>query len=116
MLFFLAFAGAADMVSGTFRGAIWDQTIPDELRGRLAGIELLSYSIGPTLGNARAGFMAVRSVRFSISAGGALCIGGVALAGLVLPRFRHYDSRTDEHAVAERDAGPTVQPAEETTT
>ena len=101
-LVFLAGAGAADMVSGVFRATIWDQTIPDELRGRLAGIELLSYSIGPTLGNARAGLMAVRSVRFSISAGGALCVGGVALAGLLLPRFRRYDGRTDEHAVAER--------------
>lgn len=102
VLLFLAAAGAADMLSGTFRSAIWNQTIPDELRGRLAGIELLSYSIGPTLGNARAGFMAVRGVRFSISAGGALCIGGVALAAAVLPGFRRYDARTDEHAVAER--------------
>ncbi|HTZ44335.1 MAG TPA: MFS transporter [Jatrophihabitans sp.] len=99
----LAVAGAADMVSGTFRGVIWDQTIPDELRGRLAGIELLSYSIGPTLGNARAGFMAVRGVRFAIVAGGALCVGGVALAGALLPGFRRYDSRTDPHAVAERE-------------
>lgn len=97
----LAVAGAADMVSGTFRGAIWDQTIPDELRGRLAGLELLSYSIGPTLGNARAGFMAVRGVRFAISAGGALCVTGVAVAGALLPGFRRYDSRTDPHAVAE---------------
>lgn len=102
VLVFLAAAGAADMVSGTFRAAIWDQTIPDELRGRLAGIELLSYSIGPTLGNARAGVMAVRSVRFSISAGGALCVGGVAVAAAVMPRFRRYDARTDEHAMAER--------------
>ncbi len=50
VLVLLACAGAADMVSGTFRGIIWDQTIPDELRGRLAGIELLSYSIGPDPG------------------------------------------------------------------
>ena len=43
----LAIAGAADMVSGIFRLTIWNQTIPDHLRGRLAGIELLSYSTGP---------------------------------------------------------------------
>ena len=102
-LVLLAVAGAADMVSGTFRGVIWDQTIPDELRGRLAGIELLSYSIGPTLGNARAGFMAVRGVRFAISAGGLLCVAGVAVTGALLPGFRRYDSRTDPHAVAERE-------------
>ena len=45
ILFFLALAGASDMVSALFRGAIWNQSIPDELRGRLAGIELLSYSV-----------------------------------------------------------------------
>jgi hypothetical protein len=47
--------GAADMISGIFRMIIWNQTIPDHLRGRMAGIEMLSYTIGPTLGNARAG-------------------------------------------------------------
>lgn len=31
---FLAVAGAADMVSGVFRSPIWNQTIPDGLRGR----------------------------------------------------------------------------------
>jgi len=102
-LILLAVAGAADMVSGVFRGVIWDQTIPDDYRGRLAGIELLSYSIGPTLGNARAGFMAVRGVRFAISAGGLLCVAGVAVTGALLPGFRRYDSRTDAFAQAERE-------------
>ena len=103
VLVLLAIAGAADMVSGTFRGVIWDQTIPDELRGRLAGIELLSYSIGPTLGNARAGFMAVRGVRFAISSGGLLCVLGVGAAAAALPQLRRYDRRTDRHVQAERD-------------
>lgn len=103
VLVLLACAGAADMVSGTFRGVIWDQTIPDELRGRLAGIELLSYSIGPTVGNARAGFMAVRGVRFAISSGGLLCVLGVGAAAAVLPGLRRYDTRTDRFARAARD-------------
>ncbi|MEV0150912.1 MULTISPECIES: MFS transporter [unclassified Nonomuraea] len=51
----LALAGAADMISGIFRMTIWNQTIPEELRGRLAGIELLSYASGPMLGNAAPG-------------------------------------------------------------
>src|SRR5207302_5485721 len=37
----LALAGAADSISGIFRGAIWNQTIPDRLRGPLAATELL---------------------------------------------------------------------------
>ena len=51
----LAFAGAADAISGIFRGALWNETIPDRLRGRLAGLEMISWSSGPLLGNARAG-------------------------------------------------------------
>jgi len=102
VLVLLACAGAADMVSGTFRGIIWDQTIPDELRGRLAGIEHLSYSIGPTLGNARAGIMAVGGVRFSIAGGGLLCVLGVGAAASGLSRFRSYDNRTDEFVLAEK--------------
>ena len=99
----LAFAGGADMVSGIFRGTIWNQTVPDHLRGRLAGIELLSYTSGPTLGNARAGVMArLGGVRFSIGVGGLACIGGVAVLAALLPSFVRYDSRTDPHAAAER--------------
>src|ERR1044072_1399326 len=57
-LFFLALAGGADMVSGLFRMTIWNQTIPDYLRGRLASIEMISYTTGPYLGNAEAGVVA----------------------------------------------------------
>ncbi|MCG5218841.1 MFS transporter [Streptosporangium sp. KLBMP 9127] len=99
----LAVAGAADMISGIFRSTIWNQTIPDEYRGRLAGIELLSYSTGPMLGNGRAGLMAyLGGTRFSLGAGGLLCIGAVAALAALLPKFRDYDARTDEHALAER--------------
>ena len=43
----LAVAGGADMASGIFRSTLWNQTIPDDVRGRMAGIELLSYAAGP---------------------------------------------------------------------
>ena len=43
-LVFLAVAGGADECSGVFRDAMWKQSIPDQLRGRMAGIELLSYA------------------------------------------------------------------------
>jgi MFS family permease len=103
IFFCLALAGAADMISGIFRMTMWNQTIPNELRGRLAGIELLSYASGPMLGNARAGLMAqVGGARFSLGAGGVLCVAAVAGLAAVLPKFRRYDSRTDEHALAEK--------------
>jgi MFS family permease len=93
----LAIAGGADMVSGIFRMTIWNQTVPDRLRGRLAGIEQVSYTSGPLLGNLEAGVLAsLTSVRFSVVSGGALCVVGVALAALALPAFRLYDARTSQ--------------------
>jgi len=103
ILFFLALAGASDMVSALFRGAIWNQSIPDELRGRLAGIELLSYSVGPLGGQMRAGtFAAVTNLKTSVISGGLLCIGFVSIAAAALPKFRSYDARTNEFAVEQR--------------
>jgi MFS family permease len=93
-LFFLALAGGADMISGIFRGTLWNQTIPDRLRGRLAGIEQVSYSSGPLLGNLESGVVAALfGVRASVVSGGVLCVLGVGLFALALPAFRHYDSR-----------------------
>jgi MFS family permease len=87
----LACAGAADMLSGLFRMTIWNETIPTHLRGRLAGVEMISYMTGPLLGNARAGWMAsLRSVRFSIVAGGSICVAGVLLCIPLLPSFWRY--------------------------
>ena len=103
ILFFLALAGAADMVSALFRSAIWNQSIPDELRGRLAGIELLSYSVGPLGGQMRAGsFAAMTNLKTSVISGGLLCIGFVSITTAALPKFRKYDVRTNEFAVEQR--------------
>ncbi|QFY10880.1 MFS transporter [Nonomuraea phyllanthi] len=103
LVFCIALAGAADMVSGIFRSTMWNQTIPRELRGRLAGIELLSYASGPMLGNARASLMAgVGGTRFSLGAGGLLCVAAVLGLAAAMPKFRRYDARTDEFALAEK--------------
>jgi MFS family permease len=90
----LGVAGGADMVSGIFRSVIWNSTIPDRLRGRLAGIELISYSSGPLLGDFEAGVVAaLAGVRTSIVSGGILCVAGVGILALALPAFRRYDAR-----------------------
>ncbi|MEP7340755.1 MAG: MFS transporter [Acidobacteriota bacterium] len=93
-LFFLALAGAADGVSGVFRMTIWNQTIPDHMRGRLAGIEMISYLTGPYLGNAEAGIVASAfGLRASVVSGGVLCVVGSVVLGLLLPKFIRYDGR-----------------------
>lgn len=90
----LGLAGASDMVSGLFRGIIWNETIPNEMRGRLAGVEMISYMSGPLLGNARSGWVAsLFTPRIAIMSGGWICVAGVALAALLLPAFWHYYSR-----------------------
>jgi MFS family permease len=57
-LIFLVAAGFFDMISGIFRGSIWNQTIPNFLRGRMASIEMISYLSGPMLGSAKMGIVA----------------------------------------------------------
>jgi MFS family permease len=104
VLVFLVFAGGADMVSGIFRGVMWNQTIPDEVRGRMAGIELLSYSIGPLLGQVRSSTAAsLTSLRMSFLSGGVLCMIGVGLSAIALPSLWNYDERTNIHALRERE-------------
>ena len=103
VLMFLAFAGGADMVSGIFRGAMWNQTIPDEVRGRMAGIEMLSYSIGPLLGQVRSSTAAsLLSLRGSFISGGIMCVAGVGIAAACLPALWKYDDRTSVEAERER--------------
>src|SRR5215470_1590959 len=90
-VFCLAVAGAADSVSGVFRGTIWNETIPGDLRGRLAGVEMISYISGPLLGNSRAGLVAsISSNTTSIVSGGLICFVGVLLCVPLLPAFWNY--------------------------
>jgi len=87
----LAIAGGADECSAVFRDVMWKQSIPDHLRGRMAGIELLSYAAGPPAGQLRSGAVAaVTSPRFALTSGGLACVAGVAAVCVFLPAFRGY--------------------------
>lgn len=89
----LALAGAGDALSGLGRTTMWNESIPDTLRGRLAGVELLSYSSGPTLGNVESGLVeSFAGLRAAIVSGGVLCVVGSALLSLALPAFWRYDA------------------------
>lgn len=107
-LAFLLAAGAADGVSGIFRMTIWNETIPDRLRGRMASIELISYLTGPYLGNAQVGFSAsLFGLRAGIACGGAACLVGAGVIALLLPAFLRYDSVAGKaRKVAEENAQP----------
>lgn len=90
-LFFLALAGAFDGVSGIFRSTMWNETIPQHYRGRLAGIEMISYLSGPRLGDTEAGLVAALfGITASVVSGGVLCVAGVFICSYFLPQFWRY--------------------------
>jgi hypothetical protein len=67
---------------------------PDEMRGRLFGIELAQVAGSPSLGNLEAGVVAsLTSVRFSIASGGIACVLGTFAVAAALPAFVRYDAR-----------------------
>jgi MFS family permease len=93
-LVMLAAAGAADSVSAVLRGTILWTVTPDELRGRVSGIEFAQVAATPALGNVEAGIVAsLTSLRFSIASGGLLCVLGTVVIVLAVPAFTRYDAR-----------------------
>ncbi len=91
----LVLAGGFDEISAIFRDTFWNQTIPDRLRGRLAGVEMLSYGLGPSAGQARAGGMAhLVGIRTALWSGGLACIAAVGATCLALPALVRYDVRS----------------------
>ena len=102
----LVVAGYFDMLSGHFRQLMWNQSIPDDVRGRMAGIEMLSYSIGPLLGQVRSTTAAsLTSLRTSLASGGVLCVAAVTLACFAFPAMWRYDATTDAHIKRTRHEG-----------
>ena len=90
-LFFLAVAGAADVISAVFRNTILQVTVPEHLRGRLFGIHILVVTGGPRLGDLEAGLVAAAfGPAFSVVSGGLLCIAGTGLVAWRVPAFRRY--------------------------
>lgn len=102
----LAIAGYFDMLSGHFRQLMWNQSIPDDVRGRMAGIEMLSYSIGPLLGQVRSTTAAsLTSLRVSLASGGVLCVAAVTLACVAFPAMWRYDATADARVERTRHEG-----------
>lgn len=90
---FLAMAGLFDMYSGVFRSTLWNEIIESHFRGRLAGVEMISYTLGPILGGS---IMGVLSDWVGAQRG--LCYGGVIgsimvlFCGMKLKLFWQYRS------------------------
>jgi MFS family permease len=90
---FLAFAGAADVISAVFRGTILQLSVPDALRGRLSAINIMVVTGGPRLGDVEAGAVAsLISPWFSVVSGGVACVIGAVLLARKYPELGRYHS------------------------
>ncbi len=90
-LFFLAVAGAADVISAIFRSTILQLSVPDELRGRIAGIFMLVVAGGPKLGDLEAGLVAAAfTPTISVISGGIACMVGAVVVAARYPELRRY--------------------------
>ncbi len=97
----LVFAGGADAVSAIFRQTMWNESIFPELRGRMASIEMLSYSVGPTLGQFRSGLMTQwLGAQRGLLAGGVVATASNAVLGASLRSLWNFDRTTDPHVAA----------------
>ncbi|HUF83239.1 MAG TPA: MFS transporter [Acidimicrobiia bacterium] len=94
----LAVAGAADVISAVFRGTILQQSVPDDLRGRLSSVHIVVVAGGPRLGDFEAGLMAAAfTPTVSVVSGGLICIVGVVALAAAVPEFARYEGpRTSE--------------------
>ena len=98
-LFFLAIAGAADVISAVFRSTILQLSVPDSLRGRLSSIHILVVAGGPRLGNFEAGVVAEAfTPAVSVISGGLLTLAGVGLVATFIPQLAQY--RATKHGEA----------------
>jgi MFS family permease len=98
-LVLLAIAGAADDVSAIFRSTIMLSATPENMRGRLTGIEFMQVASAPTLGNVESGVVAsLTSLRFSVVSGGILCFAGTLVVAALFPALVRYDARRDKLA------------------
>jgi MFS family permease len=84
-------AGAFDMVSTVIRQLIRTLETPDELRGRMAGVNLLFFQGGPQLGEFEAGVTAhLFGLQLSVALGGLACVGLAAWSTWHSAVLRNY--------------------------
>lgn len=94
-LMFVGFfcAGVCDSYSGIFRSTMWNESIPDKYRGRIASFSMLSYTSGPLLGNSIIGFLGDSlGLHRSLAVGGSISVIAIIVTTMCLPNFLQYRS------------------------
>jgi len=86
-----AVAGGADMISAVYRSTIAANVTPDDMRGRVSGVEIAVYAGGPVLGDVEAGVVGgLLGVPFAIVSGGVACMVAALAFATRVPSFYGY--------------------------
>jgi MFS family permease len=105
-LVLLGFAGLGDQMSAILRSVMLYRITPNELLGRVSGIEFMQVAAAPSVGNLEAGALAAAtSLRFSIVSGGIFCVAGCLLIALAFPALVRYDAKAPLAAPSSGRAG-----------
>ncbi|MSR05633.1 MAG: MFS transporter [Gemmatimonadetes bacterium] len=87
----LAITGAADTVSMVIRNIVRQLETPDELRGRMTGVNMVFFMGGPQLGELEAGMVAQwLGATVSVVTGGIGCLLATAWIAASTPQLRRY--------------------------
>jgi MFS family permease len=87
----LAGVGAADTVSTVIRNIIRQLETPDELRGRMTGVNMMFFMGGPQLGELEAGVTAqFLGATFSVVSGGLGCLAATGVVAWREQQLRQY--------------------------
>ena len=79
------------MISGVYRSTIAAAVTPDEMRGRVSGVEIAVYAGGPVLGDVEAGVVGgLVGVPFAIVSGGLACVAAAGFFAVQVRSFATY--------------------------
>ncbi|MBS0635416.1 MAG: MFS transporter, partial [Verrucomicrobia bacterium] len=72
---------------------MWNESISEQYRGRIASFSMLSYMSGPLLGNTLMGFLGDSvGLHQALALGGTVSLVTIGLVVLLVPPFRRYAS------------------------
>jgi len=92
-LLLLGLAGFGDQISAILRSVMLYRITPNEMLGRVSGIEFMQVAAAPSIGNLEAGALAnATNLTVAIASGGILCVAGCGILALLFPALARYDA------------------------
>src|SRR5262249_28089378 len=84
----LGLAGFGDQISAILRSVMLYRITPNDMLGRVSGIEFMQVAAAPSIGNLEAGALAnATNLTVSIASGGIACVAACAFLALKFPQL-----------------------------